>query len=134
MAIQNSPLLHLPLPDTRRDLRGRRQSQGSTITHAAQDESGGSKPKAKGKGAFSVLEVVRRALLRSPWMRCLRGPDKWLTGASATVVVLRDYSLLTPTMNYSSMCHEPPGVGRLANALSLGSSRPRTFEAWEITL
>lgn len=58
MAIPSSPHLHTSLPNTRRDLRGRRQSRRSIITHAAQDESGGAKPETKGKGAFRKARSI----------------------------------------------------------------------------
>lgn len=44
---------HPPFPVARRDLRGRRRSGpgAESITHAAQDESGGAKPETERKGA-----------------------------------------------------------------------------------
>lgn len=107
MAIPISPLLLPSTPNTRRDLRGRRQSRRSILTHAAQDESGGAKPETKGKGvsrkASSMISI--HSIEDNPVV-LLR---KLIRQSGLTLVTLWgrvcDYSLPTPTMNFLSKNH-----------------------------
>jgi hypothetical protein len=63
MATLRNPLRPLP-PIRDADLRGRRQPRRSIITHAAQDESGGSKPEAEGNGTFDLRDSISQLDLR----------------------------------------------------------------------
>lgn len=90
-----------PLPPIRdTDLRGRRQPRRSIITHAAQDESWGSKPEAKGKGTFYLRDAVPRLNLRGfVGFRC--AGTCGLT-SRPFILVAHHSSLRTLTMSYSS--------------------------------
>lgn len=99
MATLRNPLHPLPpIRDT--DLRGRRQPRRSIITHAAQDESGGSKPEAKGKGTLYLRDAIPRLNLRG--FMAFRCAGTCGLTSRPFILVAHHSSLRTLTMNYSS--------------------------------